>query len=280
MLLKQLLFTGCTVFLFQYMQAQEKEPASYAQASVNYLSNFVYQGRKDSLRTPYITPQIGYYHKSGFFGTASVSYLTRPDSGRADLFTLGLGFEKDLTEKVNIGAWLEKYFYNDKSTNVQAEIKAMMGIYGSYDFGPVSLGASAAHSFATQGDWSTGLFLTHVFNSKDEKWEITPKAELNAATQNYYNSYFQNRRVGTRRRLPNGTLINVPAVNLEDATKFRFLENSYSTEIKYTTGKWEFSLSPAFIIPLNPAVIRIGNKKITEKIENSFTVELGIAFSF
>ena len=40
---------------------------SYFAAGISYLTNSVYNGRKDSLSTPYLTPTLGYYDKSGFF---------------------------------------------------------------------------------------------------------------------------------------------------------------------------------------------------------------------
>jgi len=50
---------------------------SYFSATVSFLSNSVYNGRKDSVATPYLTPMLGYYDKSGFFIDASWS-LKRP----------------------------------------------------------------------------------------------------------------------------------------------------------------------------------------------------------
>lgn len=284
MLQKTGILTVCLLFTL-FVPAQEKPgeeggpPKSYARFSVNYISDFVYLGRKDSLRTPYITPKTGYYHKSGVFAEASVSYLARKDSSRADLYTLGLGFDRDFTKKINAGAWLEKYFYNNSSTNIQSEIKAMAGVYGSYDFGPLETGLNAWYSFATDNDAALGVFIRHVFSTKNEQWEFTPQADINAATQNFYKSYFQNRRLRPR-RLPNGTLLPPPAIQLDEATKFRFLSAELSGEIKYTTGKWEATLKPQYNIALNPAVISIANRKITEEIKNVFTVEVMVAYSF
>ncbi|MBL7726272.1 MAG: hypothetical protein JNM68_01230 [Dinghuibacter sp.] len=275
------------VFIFGSIQltAQEQPAAkdepeqSYAQVSLNYITDFVYLGRKDSLRTPYLTPELGYYHKTGFFATASLSYLFRADSSRVDMYTLALGFDRNFTKKINAGAWLEKYFYNSSSTNIRAEIKASTGIYGSYDFGPLETGLNAWYSFAEENDAALGLFFKHGFQTKNEQWTITPQADLNAATQNFYTSYFQNRRLRPR-RLPNGTLLPPPTVNLDDATRFRFLSAELSTEIKFTRGKLEASLKPQYIIALNPAVIGIGNRKFTEELNNSFVLEIGVAYSF
>src|ERR1700712_5740709 len=64
---------------------------SYFSAGLSYLTNSVYNGRKDSVATPYITPTIGYYDKSGFFIDGSLSYLSRAGSSRIDLFNIEAG---------------------------------------------------------------------------------------------------------------------------------------------------------------------------------------------
>src|SRR5277367_2583446 len=43
------------------------KPKSFWLANINYLSNNVYLGRKDSILSPYFTASLGYYHKSGLF---------------------------------------------------------------------------------------------------------------------------------------------------------------------------------------------------------------------
>src|ERR1700733_16109732 len=48
---------------------------SHFMASLTYLNNNVYLGRRDSVATPYLTPTFGYYHKSGLYISGSASYL-------------------------------------------------------------------------------------------------------------------------------------------------------------------------------------------------------------
>src|SRR5262245_41233230 len=66
---------------------------SYGKVSISYLTYSVYNGRKDSLNTPYITPTIGYYAKSGFFADGALSYLARSGSDGIDLVTLEAGYD-------------------------------------------------------------------------------------------------------------------------------------------------------------------------------------------
>ena len=263
------------------MYCQSKEERSHLNTSINYLSNSVYLGRKDSLSTPYISPQLAYYHASGVYATASLSYLARSEKSRLDLFTVGLGFERSFTERITAGAWLEKYFYNVNSTNVQAEMKAMAGIYSEIDIGPVQFEPSFSYSFANKNDWIGGLNVSHTLFSKNKKLEITPRVSFNAATQNFYNSYFQNRRFGMVAKVPKGKKPPPQAiVDLQGAARFKFLEDILSAEIKYTTDRMEIYLLPSYIVPLNPASIKLGNKTIQEKLSNTFTFEMQFAFNF
>jgi hypothetical protein len=278
---KPILLLLVTALLYIPAFSQENDAnkeKSYGQFSLNYLSNSVYLGRKDSLRAPYITPALGYYDKSGFFVTGALSYLNTSGSRRIDLFTLGAGFEKEFTSKITAGAYAEKYFYNNSSYNVQAEIKAMLGLYGTYNFGPVELGGNVNLAAGKYSDWIAGAELKHTFYAAGEKLEITPAVSLNAASQIFYKSYYQNRPVIRRR---NGVVVPVqPVANLENATQFRLLDYELSTEIKYSTGRWEFTLTPTVFFPVNPAIITIGPKKITETLDNPVTMELEVGWRF
>ena len=122
---------------------------SYFSASVSYLSNSIYNGRKDSVATPYITPTIGYYDKSGFFADASLSYLARAGSGRIDLFSLSAGYDfyiGNFDGEVSAN----KSFYNSSSTNVQSEITGSLLLNGAYDFSFIKPSFDAALNFGSK----------------------------------------------------------------------------------------------------------------------------------
>ena len=90
---------------------------SYGKLTLNYLTNSVYNGRQDSLKTPYLTPTLGYYAKSGFFADGSFSYLTRSGANRIDLATLEMGYDFSAGnfDGEVVGS---KYFYNSASTKI------------------------------------------------------------------------------------------------------------------------------------------------------------------
>ena len=72
---------------------------SYFKFSGTYLSNFIYNGRQDSITTPYITPSLGYFDKSGFYVIGSLSYLSSAKEKRVDLFSFDIGYDFSISQK-------------------------------------------------------------------------------------------------------------------------------------------------------------------------------------
>src|SRR5579863_8639251 len=159
---------------------------SYFRVGVDYLSDNVYFGRKDSVASPYITPTIGYYHKSGFHINASGSYLAVSGNSRFDLFTIdaGYGFH---SRKVEVSANVIQYFYNNDSYNVESEIKQNAILLFGYDFGFVKPVIMGIFNFGKKADYGGNFGLEHSFFAMDDKLSITPTVSTNASTQNYYN---------------------------------------------------------------------------------------------
>src|SRR5580698_4161644 len=99
-----------------------KDRESFWLASLNFLNNNVYLGRKDSIASPYFTASLSYYHKSGLFINASASYLTKPGQNRIDLSTIDGGYTY-LSKKFEGTITISKYFFSPESYNVRSEIE-------------------------------------------------------------------------------------------------------------------------------------------------------------
>src|SRR5690348_14066239 len=85
-------------FLFISVFAQDsldEKKTSYLKISGEYLSDNVYNGRKDSTVIPYLTPSVGYYHKSGLFLVASASWLSTEHRLDELTFQGGYSFSKN-----------------------------------------------------------------------------------------------------------------------------------------------------------------------------------------
>lgn len=277
------------VFLCSALKAQEKlkpdttvPEKSFGKASLNFINNDVYSGRKDSLTTPYLTPSIGYYDKSGFYIEGSASYLVRSGSGRFDVFTIGAGYDH-MFGNLELGISGEKYFYNSSSTNVSAEIKGDFSASISYDLGFLRPWISPGISLGKKTDYSVSMGLDHSFYV--DNWDITPTFSLNAETRNFYASYFGNRRFRPKKG-PNAPTVTA---TMQDASKLKILDYEFSLPVNYTLKHFTFGFTPAYAIPQNAAQVIIVTKPVsgspstktfTEKISNTFYFSLEIAYQF
>ncbi len=282
--MRKVLFTWLLIIPVSGISAQDSAGArkSYGLVSLNFINNSVYNGRKDSLNTPYLTPSLGYYHKSGLFVEGSASYLLRSGSGRFDLFTLGAGYDFFLG---NFEGQLvaEKYFYNSSSTNVAAEVKGVLSATAAYDLPFIRTWLQPGISFSTKNDYWLSWGLDHSF-LPGEKWEITPSFTLNAETRNYYSSYFGNRRYRPRR----GPAAPTVTASMPDASKLKIQDYEFSIPVSFSVNRFTFGFTPFLAIPANPAVVILTikppvapayTKKITEKTENSFYFSMDISFN-
>ena len=260
---------------------------SYFEADLSYLSNNVYLGRHDSLRVPYFTPTFGYYNKSGFYTSASLSYLNSADISRIDLFSIIAGYMFKV-DKLSFDFYGEKDFYNSQSQNVKSETKGGLNGILAYNFGFIKPVLQGGILFNTKSDYYAALGLEHSFDFMDDNFEITPSFLVNASTQNYYSSYYSKRKFKPKRKNQAGGIITTKAVLL-DASAFKVMDFEFSLPLDYSAGKFLFDITPSLAVPENPNTvlttvtlpsgIEITRTK-TEKLSSLFFWSAGITYSF
>jgi len=278
-----LLFLFSTPIFFCSVNAQEvksetkKEDtqSSYVKLAVSYLTNAVYNGRKDTEVLPYITPSLGYYDKSGFYISGSLSYLSSSAASRIDLFSLMGGYDFDLSKQVSVGIYATKDFYTGSSTAVRSESKGSLGGNLSYAPGAIVFNAGVNLLFSSQTDLSFNGSLAHpfYFGEGDNTWSITPTIATNIGTQNYYQSYLSNK---TKKKTGNTAVVQV------QKNKFAVLDYELSLPVSYDASKWGIFFTPTYAIPQSPASFTApgGSTFVTEKLENVFYAEFGVYVKF
>ena len=278
--------TGFLIISYAVAAAQDSTNSakSYFNASLNFINNSVYYGRKDSVATPYLTPSIGYYHRSGLYVEGSFSYLVSTGNSRVDLSTIGAGYDFSIGNfQGQIAA--EKFFYNSSSTNVKAEVQGDISAMALYDVGFMETFLQAGINFGTKNDNWLSWGIDHRFTLADEKLEITPSFVLNATTRNLYASYFGNRRFRPKKGMQPPTV----TATLQDASKLSLQNYELSMPFSYTVKNFTIGITPYYSIPANPAVVTIKIKPvigptqtrvITEKTENIFYFSLDAAIKF
>jgi hypothetical protein len=259
-----LVFVFITLFSTTHLLSQSdstkaKKELSYFKASLGFLSNSIYNGRKDSLATPYITPTIGYYHKSGLYANASMSYLASSNESRVDLYTLEAGYEFNVTSQFTGSVYASKEFYNSSSTNIQSAIKGYAGTSLSYDFNFIQLNAGADLLFADKTDVSINTSISHEFSIGESDWTITPAALLNMSTLNFYEGY-TNRRVGknTKKNIPAGATVAATTTITNRGTGLTLLDYEFSAPVSYDAKTWGFTFTPTIALPQNPIYTSTG----------------------
>jgi hypothetical protein len=277
---------------------KSKESVSYFKGSGSYLSNAVYNGRQDSLITPYITPSVGYYDKSGFYAAASLSYLSNSSGSRIDLFSLDAGYDFSLNDQWSGSVYAEKSFYNQSSTAIQSDIKGSLGGNLTYDFGLLQCTAGTDLLFAKKADISANFGLAHAFTLGEEGslFTISPTVFANLSTLHFYEGY-TNRKAGKKaaQLIPN--LQSVEAITTVNNNKFTLLDYELSLPITYDGEKMGFYITPTYAIPQNPiyttttTTIKLRNGTQTSQtvdstpqaeknLQNNFYLELGFYIKF
>jgi len=276
-----LILVSANVLTAQDAKKETKTPVtSYFKAGIDYLSNSVYNGRKDSIPMAYYSPLIGYYDKSGFFVSGTVSWLSSSSESRIDLFALDLGYDFTVSNKITGGIYGNKSFYNQSSTTVNSAVLGSLGAYLTYDPGVITLTGGVDAAFSKSTDMGVNGSLAHEFSIGEEgnQWSITPTFTMNAGTQNYYQDYFQNRKKSLKAlRIGPANTIKVTGSNT-----FSLLDYELSLPVSYDGKKWGLSFKPYYAIPVNPVSVSLNNGLTykTEPLENSFYIEIGVYIKF
>lgn len=282
LLISFLLFAILTFAQGEKDSSKTDAPQSYFKASIEYLNNSVYFGRKDSLVIPYLTPQLYYHFKSGIYIDANISYVT--GESRVDVSTIGAGYSfKKKKWDGEISA--EKYFYSNQSYNVKAETNgSFVGNLG-YDVGFIEPSLSAFVNFSSKNDYGASLNLEHYFSLLRDHADITPSFAINASTQNSYAQYYQKRKYSKTRK--GKTLGYTATANTLNTSGFKILDYEFSAPMEYTANRFTFSFSPTYAMPVNPATVLLtiktssgatGTRTFTENLSNSFFWTFGIAY--
>ncbi len=246
---------------------------SYFKFSTSYLSNYVYNGRKDSIATPYITPSIGYFNKKGFDVSFSGYYLNLVNEHRFDFFSFDFNYNHEFTDNFSTGLVASRTFYNKSTSTLSSNIKGNIGANTDYNFGFIELFIEGDFLFSQKTDFALDIELEHEFslkNGKDE-FKITPTFDINFSTLNYYEGYL-NKKIGKKIVHNNPNIATVNAVTTVDDNRFTLLDYEFSVPMSYQTKQFVFFLTPTYAIPKNTIyTTTVTTTKLTNGIENVVT---------
>jgi hypothetical protein len=290
--MKNLIYIACSwALVITSLQAQsyrntaDSSPRettfSYLMADLSYISDAVFMGRRDSVAAPYLMPSLGYYHKTGFFADASVSYLTAEGEERVDLFLIsgGYRFKKSAFSGRLSGT---AYFFNDQSYNIQSETLGNLLASVGYDWKLLETYIGASTYFNTSGN--TDFFLDFSLQKQlellNQKALLRPTLSLYMGSLYFYQAYYNSKQFGNRQGNGTGSAASNQQENLivSKASEFNPLSLELGLPFSYYSGSFIFSVQPAVAFPLTPASFSTTEFDFTEDTDPVFYFAVSISY--
>jgi hypothetical protein len=245
---------------------------SHFQLNLTYESNDVYLGRADSTVLPLLTPEISYLFKSGFEIDFSVGFNAAAPCLTLNSWTLD-GSYTFSPGNYSGTATVSVFNYSPNSGSVNAAQKGNIEYSNYYTLPFIQPSLSLTYTFAAptaKADYQVTFALQQEFDFlSNGNLNITPTATMNASTQNYYNSYYKNKRFTIPRHgkppLPANVSLSGEVLN---SGEFQIMDYEFSAPVGFTAGKWSFNYTPTYAIPVNAPDI-----KLTAKVNNQASVK-------
>ncbi|HTK22023.1 MAG TPA: hypothetical protein VL442_21040 [Mucilaginibacter sp.] len=269
-------------------QLKQDKKASF-KIGVNYLSNNVFMGRADTVRTPTILPEMKYIFKNGIYLAATANYIPNRVTNKLDGGSAVLGYDFDITDDFTGGVSFTKLFYTANSTQIGSAINSTVNANLSYniadvitpivsvdynflkqDFGhDIFINAGVSHDFTIDG----------VFGDKD-LLIISPSANLNAGTQNFYDAYFVLKKYKlTKKLLELEQDAESLIIKREDQlSKFKLLDYEFSVPVEYKLGVLILNFTPTYAVAQNKLPPRVTKGMVQGS--GIFYFEVGAALKF
>ncbi len=245
------------LFIVSILQGQTKKSSDSTTFSiqVDYLSNYSYNGRVDSIKYPYQTTTASLHLANGLFSNFSASYLLTPGMKGFDFFELDLGYEYKIGKKIYGEIYGSKYFYSGGSNLINGNITSDIGASFNYDFTYFQFNNLLDVFFTNKSDiqFTPGVEKTIYFgNADNSSWSINPYLYCNFSTVNYYESNVTRRLNGPRGPRA-GPAIGPPltSTTVVQNKGFKLLNTDFSMPLSYENTHWLATFTPTYSIPFN-----------------------------
>jgi hypothetical protein len=278
-----------------------KNDSTNFKIQTNYLSNYVYNGRSDSLKAPYFYTTATVNFTNGLYASFSLNYLLTPGQTGYDFSELDLGYYYYIGEKISGEVYGAKYFYSSGSNLLSGNISSDIGFTFNYELPFINFHNSFDVFFSNKADMQLvpGFEKEIMLNSTNHNTlSVTPAIYSSFSSLNFYESTISRRLNGIRnpkiKQPPTaGTLQSTTTVNQKG---FKLLSLELAMPVSYDTKNWNISLTPTYAIPfnkisttsVNTSTINGISKKVTinstpyseNNLANIFFFDIGITYKF
>ena len=290
------------LFIVSILQGQTKKSSDSTTFSiqVDYLSNYSYNGRVDSIKYPYQTTTASLHLANGLFSNFSASYLLTPGMKGFDFFELDLGYEYKIGKKIYGEIYGSKYFYSGGSNLINGNITSDIGASFNYDFTYFQFNNLLDVFFTNKSDiqFTPGVEKTIYFgNADNSSWSINPYLYCNFSTVNYYESNVTRRLNGPRGPRAGPAIgPQLTSTTVVQNKGFKLLNTDFSMPLSYENTHWLATFTPTYSIPFNK-IETISTNTITSAtgtttnkvnstpyselhLNNQFFFQIGITYKF
>jgi hypothetical protein len=290
------------LFIVSILQGQTKKSSDSTTFSiqVDYLSNYSYNGRVDSIKYPYQTTTASLHLANGLFSNFSASYLLTPGMKGFDFFELDLGYEYKIGKKIYGEIYGSKYFYSGGSNLINGNITSDIGASFNYDFTYFQFNNLIDVFFTNKSDiqFTPGVEKTIYFgNADNSSWSINPYLYCNFSTVNYYESNVTRRLNGPRGPRAGPAIgPQLTSTTVVQNKGFKLLNTDFSMPLSYENTHWLATFTPTYTIPFNK-IETISTNTITSAtgtttnkvnstpyselhLNNQFFFQIGVTYKF
>ena len=269
-------------------QLKQDKKASF-KIGVNYMSNNVFMGRADTVRTPTILPEMKYIFKNGIYLAATADYIPNRVTNKLDGGSAAFGYDFDITDNFSGGLSFTKLFYTTNSTQIGSSINSTVNANLSYNIADVITPTiSADYNFLKQ-DFGHDIFLnaglSHdfaidgIFGDKD-LLIISPSANVNAGTQNFYDAYFVLKKYKLTKKASQLLQAAESLIVTKEGklSNFKLLDYELSAPVEYKAGVLILSFTPTYAVAENKLPPRVTKGMVPGS--GIFYFEAGVALKF
>ena len=291
-----------TIFIASNLEAQVKKSSDLATFSIqaDYLNNYSYNGRVDSIKYPYQTTSVALHLANGIYANFSASYLLTPGMKGFDFFELDLGYEYKIGKKIYGEIYGSKYFYSGGSNLINGNITSDIGASFNYDFTYFQFNNLLDVFFTNKSDiqFTPGVEKTIYFgNADNSSWSINPYLYCNFSTVNYYESNVTRRLNGPRGPRAGPAIgPQLTSTTVVQNKGFKLLNTDFSMPLSYENTHWLATFTPTYSIPFNK-IETISTNTITSAtgtttnkvnstpyselhLNNQFFFQIGVTYKF
>ena len=234
----------------------------------DYLSDYLVNGRKDSLRSPYAIAGFQAASTGGFTVNTNFYYLLQKNNRQLDFFELLLSYEKELSDQLLLGIYGTKYFSGASRNTLNSDIGASLGIGVGYDFSFVKFFTQADWLINSTSDISLSLELLKEFEIQKGSftYSFSPQADMYYSTLGYYGGTITK---NAQRRIGRAQIFGQPAYVSTSVVNPRFQWMAFELALPFTieNNSWGFSFTTTLACPVNPVYtkseITVGSTNFT-----------------